>query len=243
MGRGFVGRLKRFLEGLSDVSNSWIRYILGDLSFVLLPLAVIVIIRVALDRDAYEVVLLPEWSFAAVVLFGQTITQTVELKARIQGDISWRLDLLIKFFVLGLILSVITLSLVVLYGYDMSFNRSVLAAMQFAMLGSGALFLGIVRMAKSASARQRLIIPPKVSHGRYYKYLSGALQEADDQLTYALFALKRHESLDAGELDPEVYGLSPVMRVSLNRELDVWISNLEVALAEVRAEYGKISGP
>src|SRR5690349_24745435 len=66
-------------------------WLFGDVAFTVLPIATIALINVALRVSFKEFLLLPEWSFASIVLFGLSIKHAIELKVKYQKDVSYRL--------------------------------------------------------------------------------------------------------------------------------------------------------
>lgn len=91
---------RTFLKALSD-----------DFIFTLLPIAIILLIRIAVGDLKTNVWLLPDWSFASIVLLGASITRFIEAKSNYEEDKTYRMFLGVRLLTFFLILGVITLAL------------------------------------------------------------------------------------------------------------------------------------
>ena len=88
--------------------------ILGELLFVLLPLVVIVIIRIYQNLPIKNITQIPEISFAAAVIFGQTLIKLVSSAAITDYRLNWQLFSFIIscIIVFGLVPSLTILSII-----------------------------------------------------------------------------------------------------------------------------------
>jgi|ERR1043166_3806143 hypothetical protein len=76
---------------MTDSIELGFRWFLGEVAFVLLPLAIIVAIRTFLGVEIDDLLVLPEWSFASIVLLSIGLNKFLELKTRVQRDRSNRI--------------------------------------------------------------------------------------------------------------------------------------------------------
>ena len=88
--------------------------IVAELLFVLLPLVVIVIIRIYQNLSIDNIIQIPEISFAAAVIFGQTITKLVSAAAITDYKLNWQAFSLIVSFIIvfGLVPSLTILAII-----------------------------------------------------------------------------------------------------------------------------------
>lgn len=140
---------------------------------------------------------LSELSFATVVFFGLTLTQTLELK-KLQGDFhSFRVKLLIEAFVLHLIVAVVTLSLVVLYINGVKVNITILKPIQLWLFSFSIMWLFIIYFHKVSLEKMRSILNETISRKEYYNYLNQSLIHAKDHLSYVSYAFQRKNEIKA----------------------------------------------
>jgi len=90
-------------------------WLLGDVAFAVLPVVVMSVLMTMVGHEFNEFLLLKEWSFAAIVLYGVAIRKLIKLKVEIQLEPrSPKLDTGVQFHVLLVIMAVLVLALVVL---------------------------------------------------------------------------------------------------------------------------------
>ncbi len=114
------GRLRRII-GIGRhrvVSN----YLFGDFIYAVLPLVVLTLVSLLVFPWSHfwqrlgHFLMLKEWSFATIVLFGTAIRRFVRLKAEIQRDTSsYKLEMGLQLLVILLIIAVVILCLVILH--------------------------------------------------------------------------------------------------------------------------------
>lgn len=121
------------------------RWFLGEIAFVLLPLAIIISIRLFLGVEVGELLVLPEWSFAAIVMLSSGLNKFLELKTKLQRDFSNRIFHGTKIAVLLLILASVTLAFAVAgqHGIRVSSLWLSISHISLLALSGGFLFLAI----------------------------------------------------------------------------------------------------
>jgi hypothetical protein len=87
------------------------RFFLADVSFTFIPIAVIAILRASFGELNNSFWLIPEWPFASIIVYGLCMTRALELKIKYQQDTSEKVFALARMCILGLIASVVSLSL------------------------------------------------------------------------------------------------------------------------------------
>ena len=90
-----------------EVFSLWF---MNEIVFIILPIVVILLIDIAFNNEIETVLLLPEWSFAAIVLYGVAISTTIELKVKYNNNFSPKLFSGSKALTILLIGAVITLN-------------------------------------------------------------------------------------------------------------------------------------
>jgi hypothetical protein len=237
---------KRKAQSTTDTT---LRFVFGDFAFALLPIAVVTLIRFILGRQSIGFDYLAEWSFAAVYFFGLCITQTIDLKTRVQSDTSYRLDLLTRLYVLFLIVSAIILAIVVLLNNGLELpqdnpNPSLLClgAIQLLMLFVAFTFLYGVQTTKINFEIERKTLPDSISQAHYYLFLRQALNSAEEQLEYTYVALSRRDTLTLGAEDDESATEMSLDEYSFDKELDNLIRQVETTIKDVRAEHRRVAG-
>src|SRR5688500_14014310 len=101
-------RIRQFLRTMS-------MWLFGDLLYAVLPLIVLAIVTTLLGKTMDDFLLLKEWSFANIVLFGVVIRKFIQVKVSAQLDVrSHTLDVGVQFYILLVIVSVLILALILL---------------------------------------------------------------------------------------------------------------------------------
>jgi hypothetical protein len=117
------------------------RWFFGEIAFVLLPLAIIVVVRSFLGVKLVDMFTLPEWSFAAIVLLAAGLNKFLFLKTRIQHDASNKVFHGSRFVVMLLIIASVTLAFSVSKQHGVKVDEIVLSATQVALFIAAAAFL------------------------------------------------------------------------------------------------------
>jgi hypothetical protein len=107
-----LSSFSRLLRGLTRTVLLWL---LGDVVFAVVPIAILAAITLLLGQPFDNFLLLKEWSFASIVLFAVSIRRLIRLKVNVQRTPrSYKLDTGVQLFVLLLVASTVTLTLVAL---------------------------------------------------------------------------------------------------------------------------------
>lgn len=128
---------QEFEEGSELVS----RWFFGEIAFVLLPLAIILVVRSFLGVRLVDMFTLPEWSFAAIVLLAVGLNKFMVLKTRIQKDSSNKVFYGSRFVVMLLIIASVTLAFSVSRQQGVKVDDLILSATQVTLVLAGAAFL------------------------------------------------------------------------------------------------------
>lgn len=124
-----------------DGSELMSRWFFGEVAFVLLPLAIIVVVRSFLGVKLVDIPALPEWSFAAIVLLAVGLNKFMVLKTRIQKDASNKVFYGSRFVVILLVISSVTLAFSVSRQHGVKVDEIVLSAIQVVLVIAGGWFL------------------------------------------------------------------------------------------------------
>jgi hypothetical protein len=128
-----------------DGSELLSRWFFGELAFVLLPLAVIGVVRCFLGVKLGDIFVLPEWSFAAIILLAVGMNRFLLLKTRVQRDESNKVFHGARFVVILLLIAAVTLAFSVAAQQGVKIDQIVLSVSQVALvvLAAGFLYLAI----------------------------------------------------------------------------------------------------
>jgi len=209
--------IEAFVNATDTFVNAIFSFLFGEVLFTLLPLGITLFIRKLLGASLETLLNTPEWAFTTVVLFGLLITRTIQLKARIQKDTSFRLDVLTRTFAILLIASVICMSLIVMSDQGIEIDSKILMIVQFVLFGLAILFLFTVHLAKESRTYKRDRLNSPISRTRYYKYLVEALEETDRTMTYVVYALRSSHSITAPTADE--FRTSNERRISKEKDI------------------------
>jgi hypothetical protein len=89
--QSFITSFYAFRKNLTFFGDTLFNWFFADLVYIILPLAVIFSIKIITGQTLEKLYLSPEWSFACIVSLGIALTNTIELKAERQHDLSIRL--------------------------------------------------------------------------------------------------------------------------------------------------------
>ena len=117
------------------------RWFFGEIAFVLLPLAIIVVVRSFLGLRLADMFTLPEWSFAAIVLLAVGLNKFMVLKTRLQKDVSNKVFHGARFVVMLLIIAAVTLAFSVSKQQGVKVDDLILSATQGALVLVASAFL------------------------------------------------------------------------------------------------------
>lgn len=108
-------RRQRLREQLIRFVANLVSWFTGDFAYAVLPIGVIALLTVLLHGDFSGFLLIKEWLFASIVLFGVSIRRLIHLKVQVQlVPTSITLDGGVQLYILLLIASVLVLAIVLL---------------------------------------------------------------------------------------------------------------------------------
>jgi hypothetical protein len=170
------------------------RWFLGELAFVLLPLAVIVVVRSFLGVKLTDIFALPEWSFAAIVLLAVGLNRFLLLKTRTQRDASNKLFHGARFVVMFLIVASVTLAFSVARQQGVGVDQIVLSVTQVALVivAAGFLYRAIAHEIKHENEVRDL--PATLAPNRMARLIRRDVQDVEAKLRRIEWALARVDS-------------------------------------------------
>ena len=201
-----------------EIFSMWF---LNDLAFNILPIFVILIINIAINESFKNILLLPEWSFATVVLFGETLSRFIELKTKIQKDPSDKVFFGTRFFSLLLIISVITLMLALLLEKGFPINSNLVGNLQFSLFIISALATILPIIYKIDFVDMYRFPPKKANPRELIRYLLFSLEEGNDDLRHAYSALNSNyeiinnlnqEFIDGSDYEIDIFQLESLLQ-------------------------------
>jgi hypothetical protein len=170
------------------------RWFLGELAFVLLPLAVIVVVRAFLGVKLADIFVLPEWSFAAIVLLAVGLNKFLFLKTRVQRDMSNKLFHGARFVVMLLIIAAVTLAFSVAQQQGVKVDQMVLSATQVVLLvlAAGFLFAAIAHEIRHENEVRDL--PATLAPNRMATFIRRDVKDVEATLRRIEWAMSRVDS-------------------------------------------------
>lgn len=147
------------------------RFALADLAFTFLPIAVIAGMRWATGMLTPSFLIDPEWSFAAIIVFGLAMTRILELKVKYQRDHSERLFALARICILGLVAAVIGLALSQMRVFGVAVSVSGLLLYQFTVLFVGVALLYMAHWSRVRFLDERDSFLPGTDRVRYLHFI------------------------------------------------------------------------
>ena len=170
-----------------EVFSLWF---MNEIVFIVLPIVIILLIDIAFSNHIQTVMLLPEWSFAAIILYGVAISTTIELKSKYHSDFSPRMFTGTKALTILLIGAVITLTLAVLRENTVEMSQGVIQWAQ-AILFVHALFsVFLVVFARQEHLWLPERYPQRFTDQELMQYVVHLTKEADSTLGRLRFALE-----------------------------------------------------
>ena len=194
---------KSFTEDFKSRNESWGKTwapairdcFFNDVVFVVLPLAVIIFLRYALNNSLGNIFLMPEWSFAAIILYGTDITYFLELKVAYQGDYSFKFYQGTRIHILLIIASVIILALTILSEQGLNISHGLIQWAQALLFVSSIMLVLFSYQAKHEASYILSTLPTHITKRDYFLSLSKDIEEANEKLEHLLFALDKRPSL------------------------------------------------
>ncbi|MEL7342245.1 MAG: hypothetical protein AAGM67_17315 [Bacteroidota bacterium] len=181
-----------------EVFSLWF---MNEIVFIVLPIVVILLIDIAFNNQIETVLLLPEWSFAAIVLYGVAISTTIELKVKYNTNFSPKLFAGSKALTILLIGAVITLTLAVLR------ENAVAISPMFIQISQAILFVhSLLSVFFVVFARQEHLwlperYPQRFTDQELMQYVVHLTKDADTTLGQLLFALEK-TGFDSSKIHP-----------------------------------------
>jgi hypothetical protein len=167
------------------------RWFFGELAFVLLPLAIIVVVRAFLGFRLGDMLTLPEWSFAAIILLAAGLNKFMVLKTRLQKDASNKVFHGSRFVVMLLIIAAVTLAFSVSKQHGVKVDEIILSATQAALVivASGFLYAAIAHEIKHENEVREL--PATLAAGRMAALVRSDVKAVEEKLRRIEWALAR----------------------------------------------------
>ena len=170
-----------------EVFSLWF---MNEIVFVILPIVVILLIDIAFNNHIQTVLLLPEWSFAAIVLYGVAISNTIELKAKYHSDFSPRLFTGTKALTILLIGAVITLTLAVLRENTVEISPAFIQSAQAVLFVHALFSVFLVVFARQEHLWLPERYPQRFTDQELMQYIVHLTKDADSTLGRLRFALE-----------------------------------------------------
>jgi hypothetical protein len=200
------------------------RWFFGEVAFVLLPLAIIVVVRAFLGVRLGDMFSLPEWSFASIILLAVGLNKFMFLKARLQKDASNKIFHGSRAVVMLLIISSVTLAFSVSKQQGVKVDEIIISATQvlLVVVASGFLYGAIAQEIKHESEMRDL--PATLPGGRMAALIRNDVRGVEEKLRRIEWALARvdsraHFSSSASAQYSEVATTLDDISISCNRIL------------------------
>lgn len=200
------------------------RWFFGEMAFVLLPLAIILVVRSFLGLQLVDMFTLPEWSFAAIVLLAVCLNKLIVLKTKARKDAAHKVFHGSRFVVMLLIIASVTLAFSVSKQHGIKVDDMILSVTQVAMVVmSGAfLYAAIAHEIRHESEVREL--PATLASNRMATLIRCDVKDVEEKLRGIDWALARVDSRayfasSAGAKDPEINTTLEDISISCNRIL------------------------
>ena len=171
-----------------EVFSLWF---MNEIVFIILPIVVILLIDIAFNNQIETVLLLPEWSFAAIVLYGVAISTTIELKVKYNTHFSPKLFAGSKALTILLIGSVITLTLAVLRENQVDINPIFIQSAQGVLFVHSLISVFLVVFARQEHLWLPERYPQRFTDQELMQYIVHLTKDADNTLGQLRFALEK----------------------------------------------------
>jgi hypothetical protein len=170
------------------------RWFFGEIAFVLLPLAIIVVVRSFLGLKLVDMVTLPEWSFAAIVLLAVGLNKLMSLKTKMRKDPSSKVFQGSRFVVMLLIIASVTLAFSISKQQGMKVDEVILAVTQvgLVLLAAGFLYAAIAHEIRYESEVREL--PATLASNRMATLIRCDVKDVEEKLRGIEWALARVDS-------------------------------------------------
>ena len=172
------------------------RFFLADVAFTCLPLAVIAFLRGSLGEFDSEFFTIPEWSFAAIIIYGLAMTRALELKVRYQKDTSENVFALTRVCILGLIAAVISLALAQMQSSGLPVSVKCLVTFQSTVLAFGLFLLFMSHFYREMHIQERSSLPEGIDLVRYFTFIVEDLESEVNNIDRLSGRLARRNAFD-----------------------------------------------
>jgi hypothetical protein len=141
MVKKIINWIFRLLDALLGYLFAWI---FEDVIYAIIPILIVAIITALAGKSFEDFLLIKEWSFASIVLFGVAIRKLIRIKVKVQlAGNSDKLHHGVQFLVVSLIASTLILSIVIMAENNLinGINVELLTRFQMALFAFGMLFI------------------------------------------------------------------------------------------------------
>lgn len=213
------------------------KFFLADVCFTFLPLGVIAILRCSLGQFDSSFYTDPEWSFAAIIVYGLAMTRALELKVLYQRDRSERVFALMRMCILGLILAVLSLSLTQMSLAGLTVSTRSLLILQFAVLGFGLLLLFLSHWSREYYLHQRDYLPEEIDLPRFFRFIVDDLKDLRTDADELSVRMTKRQQFAFSDSEQEKNYSNVVERQT--RDIDHLIAEIETSVARLKAARTK----
>ena len=208
------------------------RFFLADVCFTFLPLIIIAILRRSLGKFNSSFFTDPEWSFAAIIIYGLAMTRVLELKVKYQGDMSERVFALMRMCILGLIAAVISLALTQMNIAGLSVSPKCMLVFQYSVLAFGIFLLYLAHWGREHYLHERNHLPAGIDLPRFYRFIINDLQDMRDNADDLCVRMARRNDFDYDDTQQKADYTNVIDRQ--NRDADHLIAELSECINRMR---------
>jgi hypothetical protein len=181
-------------QEFEDGTELMSRWFFGEIAFVMLPLAIIVVVRAFLGVKMADMFTLPEWSFASIVLLAVGLNKFMLLKTRVQKDASNKVFHGSRFVVMLLVVAAVTLSFSVSKQQGVKVDELVLSATQVVLVVAAAGFLYAALAHEIRHEAEVRDLPVTLPSNRMATLIRHDVKSTEDKLRRIEWALARVDS-------------------------------------------------
>jgi len=209
------------------------KFFLADVCFTFPPLVVIAILRRSLGQFDSSFFTDPEWSFAAIIVYGLAMTRSLELKVQYQRDRSERVFVLMRMCILGLIAAVLSLSLTQMNLAGLTVSTKCLLVFQFAVLAFGLLLLYLSHWAREDYLHQQAYLPAGLNLPRFFRFIVDDLKNLRTNADELSVRMAKRKQFTFSDSEQEKDCSSVIERQT--RDIDHLISEIETSVTRLKA--------
>lgn len=167
------------------------RWFFGEVAFVLLPLAIITVVRTFLGVRLGDIFILPEWSFAAIILLAAGLNRFMLLKTRLQKDASNKVFHGSRFVVMMLIVAAVTLVFSVSNQQGVKVDQLVLSAANVTLVLVACAFLYAAIASELKYEYEARELPATLASAQMACLIRGDVKLVEEKLRRIEWALAR----------------------------------------------------